>query len=75
MNKWREKTFPKGHPYTTNDNAFRETLIARVMTGDEGAQLATDDVIAEVGRYEGMLGKKPKVPDVGDWFEKFKDRA
>ena len=37
IQKWRESTFKPGDPYRENDQAFRNTVIARILTGDSGS--------------------------------------
>jgi hypothetical protein len=70
LQKWREATFTKGQPYLTNDDMFRETVIARIMAGDPGPDKknpmpADKDAAALAAKYNKMLSemgaqKKPK---------------
>lgn len=54
MQAWREKTFVKGRdPYYDNDQAFRETVISRLMVGDD-----TPPVSKDVEAYAGWIDKK-----------------
>ena len=39
LQAWREKTFNKEDAYFKNDDAFRETVVARILTGDTGPDL------------------------------------
>jgi len=36
LQAWREKTFNKKDAYFQDDDAFRETVVARILTGDTG---------------------------------------
>ena len=36
LQKWRETTFKEGEPYRDDDDMFRETVVARILTGDVG---------------------------------------
>jgi len=60
LQKWREKTFKGNEAYLTNDKAFRETVIARVISGDLGSDpknpMPIDKSVSKIaGRYEKML--------------------
>jgi hypothetical protein len=37
LQKWREKTFNKDDPYYSDDKAFKESVISRIMVGDTGS--------------------------------------
>ena len=37
LQAWREKTFTQGDAYLKNDDAFRETVVSRILTGDSGS--------------------------------------
>ena len=36
LQQWREANFKNGDPYREDDNAFRETVVSRIMVGDTG---------------------------------------
>jgi len=57
MKAWREKTFQEGHPYRSDDQAFRQTLVAR-MISEGGLGEPTPEVMSEMKRYSDELDKR-----------------
>jgi hypothetical protein len=51
MQAWREKTFKKNEPYYTDDKAFRETLVSRVIANDLDPDLVTPEVQQAADKY------------------------
>jgi hypothetical protein len=63
LQKWRESTFKKGDAYLDNDQAFRETVIARLLTGDPGPDANNpmpmeSQVLQISSAYEKMLNDR-----------------
>lgn len=38
IQKWRSAKFPKDSPYRTDDRAFRETVLSRMLVGDDAPE-------------------------------------
>ncbi len=73
MQKWRKEQFenigPAGEAYRTNDNAFRQTIISRVIGGDENAPPLTSAALKEIDTVRSKLEKadkdsKPSLSDI-----------
>jgi len=61
LQKWREKSFTNQDPYLKDDAAFRETVVARIATGDpgpEGDMPFTPEAVAAAAAYEKLLGTR-----------------
>jgi hypothetical protein len=64
MQQWRKKTFenvgPAGEAYRTNDNAFRQTIISRVIGGDDNVPEIPDEAFKEIKLVKEKLEKADK---------------
>jgi hypothetical protein len=64
MQEWRKKTFenvgPAGEAYRTNDNAFRQTIISRVIGGDSNVPKIPDEALKEIKSVQQRLEKADK---------------
>jgi hypothetical protein len=64
MQEWRKKTFenigPAGEAYRTNDNAFRQTIISRVIGGDSNVPNIPDEALKEIKLVQQRLEKADK---------------
>jgi len=64
MQQWRKKTFenvgPAGEGYRTNDNAFRQTIISRVIGGDDNVPEIPDEAFKEIKLVKEKLEKVDK---------------
>jgi hypothetical protein len=58
MQKWREQTFKPDDPYRKDDQAFRETLVMRTLTGDRGVEVADPEVKKWAGKVWQALQKR-----------------
>jgi hypothetical protein len=59
LQRLRKQHFKAGRdPYATDDKAFRESLISRVLSNDIPAQLITPEMRAEADRYEKLLQQR-----------------
>ena len=58
MQAWRAKTFKPNEPFYTDDQAFRETLVSRVLVGDHGTETATPEVQKIAARYAEKLQER-----------------
>lgn len=52
-----QREFFKGTPYESNEDAIKQTIVARIMTGDPSAK-ATEDQMAEASMYRRDGSKK-----------------
>jgi len=63
MQEWRKKKFeklgPAGEAYRTNDNAFRQTIISRVI-GDDNAPDLSGEALEEVRLVRKKLEEAEK---------------
>ncbi len=59
LQRLRKQHFKAGRdPYATDDLAFRESLISRVLSNDIPAKLVTPEMRAEADRYEKLLQQR-----------------
>lgn len=59
LQRLRKQYFKAGRdPYATDDQAFRESLISRVLSSDIPEKLITPEMRAEADRYEKLLQQR-----------------
>jgi hypothetical protein len=59
LQRLRKQHFKEGRdPYATDDQAFKESLISRIMTGDIPDKLITPEMKTEALRYEKLLKER-----------------
>lgn len=59
LQRLRKQYFKAGRdPYATDDKAFRETLISRMLVGDLPERLTTPEMQAERERYQKLLDSR-----------------
>lgn len=55
MQQWRKKTFAPDEPYAYDDNAFRQTLVSRVIANDIGPNFVPADIRAAADAFKKRL--------------------
>jgi len=72
MQKWREEQFkdigPAGEGYLKNDNLLKQTIISRIIGGDENVPLISNDVKKEAFAIRNKLEEldKKSKPTISD---------
>lgn len=58
MQKLRKLYFKPTDPYYSDDQAFRESLVSRVLTNDLPKNLVTPEIATEAKRFEQLLKER-----------------
>jgi hypothetical protein len=58
LQRLRKQHFKPHEPYYSNDQAFRESLVSRVLVGDLPKKLITPEIQAEADRFEKLLKQR-----------------